>query len=108
MSKKDKSIKQIREEVRLETKKVYEDKINSLENKCKDYDSLVKELNSEKEKVLKLEEELRQCKDWVNRMLEYCNMDEKDLLAEKVKMEVDAEYAKTMKTALCIFGLFNR
>ena len=94
--------------MRLEIKKTYDEKIRSLEERCKNYDSLTKELKAEKDKVLELEKELRQKEEWINHMLEYCNMTEEELSAEKLNLEAKVRVAESMDKMSTLFGIFGR
>lgn len=89
------------EQCRQKISKQYKDRIADLENKVRE---LRESNDSLKDKCNKLEDENRQLNEWVERMLEYTNMDKDTLEKAKKKLESSTELDESLQRAFQIVG----
>ena len=89
------------EQIRVKIAKQYNDKINHLEKTVKDLEIKNDELQIQNQALI---DELQSKADWIERLLEYCQLSEDEL-----KQLIEAEQSKkaTYESMSNLFGGFN-
>lgn len=98
MSKEQEKARKKNEQMRQNIAKQYKDKINKLESENK---MLINKLQIEQTKVAELETKICEYEDWIERMQDFCNMNDEQ------RKDFIEHSRKSNETAKLLSGLFD-